>query len=80
MNLIKNATTELSLEIIDYVNPKISINISATPKYIPTIEQIQDNSAGYVSVKHLDVINSGLIREQIILQSKDEINAAEERS
>ncbi|MDX4028292.1 DEAD/DEAH box helicase [Aliarcobacter skirrowii] len=75
----KNATTELSLEIIDYVNPKISINISATPKYIPTIEQIQDNSAGYVSVKHLDVINSGLIREQIILQSKDEINAAEEK-
>lgn len=74
----KNATTKLAQEIINYIEPKISINISATPRYIPNMEEIEDNKAGYVNVKHQNVVDSGLIREQILLQSKDEIQFAQE--
>lgn len=74
----KNATTQLAQEIIDYIEPKISIDVSATPKYIPNAEEIEENKAGYIYVKHQDVVEAGLIREQILLQSKDEIKSAQE--
>lgn len=74
----RNATTELAVDIIDYINPKIIINISATPKIIPSIDDVMEHKAGYVKVKYEDVVNAGLIREKILLQSKDELNAATE--
>lgn len=74
----KNATTELALDIVDYVNPRLIIDVSATPKYIPTIDDVEENRAAYVKVNHQDVVDAGLIREKIVLQSKDELNEATE--
>ena len=77
--IIDEAHTEtdskLSNEVIDLINPRIIINITATPKNIPSTDDIQDKKAGYVRVKESDVINSGLIKEQIIIQTEEEINA-----
>jgi len=75
----KNATTQLAQEIIDYIEPKISIKVSATPKNIPNIEEIEEDKAGYIHVKHQAVVEAGLIREQILLQSKDEIQTTQEK-
>lgn len=69
----KNATTNLAQDIIDIIDPKLIIDVSATPKYIPTLDDIEDKKAGYIRVKHPEVVEAGLIREKILLQSKDEL-------
>ena len=81
--IIDEAHTEtdskLSNEVIDLINPRIIINITATPKNIPSTDDIQDKKAGYVRVKESDVINSGLIKEQIIIQTEEEINTIKQK-
>ena len=81
--IIDEAHTEtdskLSNEVIDLINPRIIINITATPKNIPSTDDIQDKKAGYVRVKEEDVINSGLIKEQIIIQTEEEINTIKQK-
>ena len=67
--------TTLSQEVIDLINPRIIIKVTATPKEIPNPDDIADNKAGYVRVKEEDVISSGLIKEKIIIQTEEEINA-----
>jgi type III restriction enzyme len=61
-------------EIIDLLEPRIIIKITATPEYIPNAEEIATQKAGYVGVLEDDVIESGLIKEQIIIQTEEEIN------
>jgi type III restriction enzyme len=65
--------------VVDVVNPKVIINVSATPKYIPTIEEVQDGSAGYVSVKREDVVEEGLIKEKIAVQTDEDLHKFEGR-
>ena len=81
--IIDEAHTEtdskLSNEVIDLINPRIIINVTATPKNIPSTDDIQDKKAGYVRVKEEDVINSGLIKEQIIIQTEEEINTIKQK-
>lgn len=64
------ADTELALEVVDgLIKPKITIRISATPKYIPTRAEI----AGYVEVKRNEVVEAGLIKEKIVFQTEDDL-------
>lgn len=56
--------------VIDVVNPKIIINVSATPKYIPNQEEVEEGIARFVSVKREDVVNAGLIKEKIVTQTE----------
>jgi len=45
--------TELALEVVDgLIKPKITLRVSATPKYIPT----RADTAGYIEVKRKDVV------------------------
>lgn len=61
--------TELALEVIDgLIKPKITLRISATPKYIPT----RADTAGYVEVKRNEVVEAGLIKEKIIFQTEED--------
>lgn len=62
-------------EIIDLVDPKIIIKVTATPENIPNAEEIQEKRAGYVGANEEDVIESGLIKEKIITQTEEEIKA-----
>lgn len=65
--------TDLALELVEgLVKPKITLRISATPKYIPTRAEI----AGYVEVKRIDVVESGLIKEKIIFQTEEDLGQA----
>lgn len=65
--------TELSQEIIDLINPKIEIHITATPKKMPSIEEVQNFEAGFVSVNRRDVVEEGLIKENIEVMPLEEI-------
>lgn len=61
--------------VIDVVNPKIIINVSATPKYIPNQEDVEEGIARFVSVKREDVVNAGLIKEKIVTQTEEDLKA-----
>jgi type III restriction enzyme len=62
--------TDLALEVVDgLIKPKITLRVSATPKYIPTRADI----AGYVEVKRADVVEAGLIKEKIVFQTEEDL-------
>jgi len=64
------ADTDLALEVVEgLIKPKITMRISATPKYIPTRADI----AGYVEAKRNDVVEAGLIKEKIIFQTEEDL-------
>ena len=65
--------SNLADEVINLIKPKIQMHVSATPKNIPTAEDAQAKKAGFVSVEHSKVVKAGLIKEQVISQSKEDI-------
>jgi type III restriction enzyme len=68
-----HGSTELAGEIVDYINPKLIIEVSATPDNIPNAEDIEENRAGFVNVKRDDVVKEGLIKEKIVVQTEEEL-------
>jgi type III restriction enzyme len=69
---------DLAQEIVNIINPKIEIHISATPRNIPSIEEIGDFKAGFVRVKSEEVIAEGLIKESVKIMPKEEIEALDQ--
>ena len=65
--------SDLADEVIDLIKPKIQMHVSATPKNIPSIEDVQTKRAGFFAVEHSKVVQAGLIKEQVISQSKEDI-------
>ncbi|SFV65399.1 hypothetical protein MNB_SUP05-5-1083 [hydrothermal vent metagenome] len=70
-----NLTTKLAKEIIDIINPRISIYISATPKDEPKISEVKHKKAGFVEVEREEVIKEELIKESIKIMPKEEVKA-----
>jgi len=68
-------TTELAGNVVDGINPRIIIDVSATPKpnSIPTAEDIEEGRGGFVYVKRDDVVDEGLIKENIVVQTEEEL-------
>lgn len=69
----KNMTEAAQKIVIDPINPKIILKVSATPKEIPSVDDIEESKAGYVKVKQTDVVEEGLIKEKIVCQASDDI-------
>ena len=62
--------TDLALEVVEgLIKPKITIRVSATPKYIPT----RAETAGYIEVERDDVVEAGLIKEKIVFQTEEDL-------
>jgi type III restriction enzyme len=62
--------TDLALEVVEgLIKPKITIRISATPKYIPT----RADTGGYVEVNRSAVVEAGLIKEKIVFQTEEDL-------
>jgi len=70
-------STALAGEVIELINPRIIIKVTATPKNIPNGSDLVNHKAGYVEVVEEDVIESGLIKKSLIIQTQEEINAIE---
>ena len=68
-------STTLANEVVNLINPRIIIKVTATPKNIPNSEDISDNKAGFVKVQEDEVINSGLIKKSLIIQTHEEIES-----
>ncbi|CAG8554946.1 2664_t:CDS:2 [Ambispora gerdemannii] len=71
--------TKLANEVVDLFDPRIVIKITATPKTLPDISDVRQKRAGFVEVSEKDVIESGLIKEKIVIQTKEEIEKLSEK-
>jgi type III restriction enzyme len=60
--------------VVDVVNPKVILNVSATPKYIPNRDEEDEGIAGYVRVNRQDVVDEGLIKEKIAIQTDEDLH------
>jgi type III restriction enzyme len=67
--------TRTSKELMNIINPEILLQMSATPKLIPTGEDIDDNRAAFVKVSPEDVIEAGVIKKEVLINDNiDEVN------
>ena len=65
--------TELANDVLELIKPKIILHITATPKHIPNISDVQHKKAGFVEVDRDVVVEAGLIKEKIITQTKEDL-------
>jgi len=66
-----NVTPDLAQEIIDYINPRVVVHVSATPK--PEIVAQAAELDSFVRVNRQDVVNAGLIKEKIVIQTSEDL-------
>lgn len=71
--------THLANEVIDLINPRIILKITATPKDLPNISDVSQKKAGFIEALESDVIASGLIKEKIIIQTEEDIKKLEHK-
>ena len=70
----KNVTDLAITTVIKPINPKIILKVSATPTSEPSVSDVRHNRAGFVEVEREDVIAAGLIKEEIISQTEEDLN------
>jgi type III restriction enzyme len=74
-------STNLAEEVINLIDPRIILKVTATPKDEMEIKSLAfDKKAGFVEVLEADVINSGLIKEKLIIQTEEEIKRLENKN
>lgn len=65
--------TELADEILDLIDPRIIICVTATPKENVSPSDILRGKIGWVEAFEDNVIDSGLIKQKLITQTKEDI-------
>jgi len=71
--------THLANEVVDLIDPRIILKVTATPKDLPNISDVSQKKAGFVEAMESDVIASGLIKEKIIIQTEEDIKKLENK-
>jgi type III restriction enzyme len=66
-----NVTADLAQEIIDYINPRVVVHVSATPK--PEMVVAAAELESFIQVSRDAVIAEGLIKSQIITQTHEDL-------
>ncbi len=66
-----NVTPDLAQSIIDYMAPRVVIHVSATPK--PESIAASADIGTYVNVPRDEVVEAGLIKEKIIIQTSEDL-------
>lgn len=70
-----NLTDASQRDVIDPLNPKIKLMVSATPK--PDTVADAALNGGLVKIEHQDVVDAGLIKANIICQTEEELRKYE---
>ena len=74
----KNVTDAAVRDVINPIDPKVIVKVSATPESVPSVEEIEDGKAGYVRVKREQVVKAGLIKAAIVSQTEEEVASGSE--
>ncbi|MFW5853274.1 MAG: DEAD/DEAH box helicase family protein [Patescibacteria group bacterium] len=69
----RDASTDLAQELINLIDPRIILKITATPKKEPSYSDVKNKKVGFVEVERDAVIEEGLIKEKVITQTKEDI-------
>jgi type III restriction enzyme len=67
----KNRDTPLAQEVINLINPKVILNVSATPNDISELKARRNKS--YIDVERGEVVTEGLIKEKIAVQTDEDL-------
>ncbi len=67
----KNKSTILAQEIIDYIDPKIILHITATPN--EKDELGSRRIGGFIETEREKIIDEGLIKEKIVVQTEEDL-------
>ena len=67
----KNRDTDLAQEVIDVINPKVILNVSATLKEKDELEAFRNDS--FIEIKRESVVEEGLIKEKIAVQTEEDL-------
>jgi type III restriction enzyme len=67
----KNRDTPLAQEVINLINPKVILNVSATPNDKAELEARRNKS--YIDVERGEVVTEGLIKEKIAVQTDEDL-------
>jgi type III restriction enzyme len=70
----RETDTELADDLIELINPRIILKITATPKTGPSASDVLQKRAGFVEALREAVIEAGLIKEKIITQTKEDLD------
>lgn len=54
----------------DVIAPKLTIEVSATPKLEPKPEDIANEDSGFISVKFEDAIEEGMIKSEVVINKE----------
>jgi len=75
------ATAERTNELKDEINPDVILEMSATPKFQPSLKEIKTGDAAFIFVDPYDVIQAGIIKKEIIINENiDKIDSNENDS
>jgi type III restriction enzyme len=67
----RNKNTKLAQNIIDLINPKVILHVTATPDEKDELEARR--SGNYCEVPREEVVNQGLIKEAVVTQTEEEL-------
>ncbi|MCR5361038.1 MAG: DEAD/DEAH box helicase family protein [Bacteroidales bacterium] len=71
----KNVTEAAMRDVINPIDPKIIVKVSATPESEPSISDIQNHRAGWVEVSRQDVIDAGMIKRELVCQTEESVRS-----
>jgi type III restriction enzyme len=66
-----HVSTDLAQQVIDKIDPKVALHISATPDPLIIAKAAENDS--FVNVDHKRVIDEGLIKEKILVQTEEDL-------
>lgn len=69
----KNVTDAAVRDVINPIDPKIILKVSATPESEPSASDVNNLRAGFVEVKRQDVIDAGMIKRELVCQTEEDI-------
>jgi len=76
-----NATSERAQELRQIISADLVLEMSATPRLMPTAAQLFETKAGFVKVNPKDVIEEGMIKKELIINEDiEKIAKSEEDS
>ena len=69
----KNETTASWRDVVQPVDPKIILRVSATPEREPSASDVQNGREGFVEVSRQDVVDAGMIKAEIVCQTDEDL-------
>jgi type III restriction enzyme len=69
----RNLSDAAKRDVINPIDPKIIIKVSATPDHEPSPSDIVNKRAGWVEVVRQDVVDAGLIKRELICQTDEDL-------